>query len=506
MVLMDKTKNAKHPVSVEHALTYLVDGTRQRCKTALEIYQDKDGMRTDDINALAGHSGTKKNGDVWTSFYDKVKEVKDYHRRFSVNAGMPEVQTKEWFYKSAFVADRSEALFSGEEDMGKRVDMNAMFQQYVNLKKVSVERKHKFRDATYARLKRKRAELEVDDPLVDETMEEEYSELDYIEWLKTFDQFHDIPRFCKYREKNYTDYLEKIIEYLRGLLVRAQPMVGVAKLEQQFEKEFEERYADRSIPGWQESTHKEKLFCLPTSKLLKSEATRKSHMTGQLYKKRLGEVQKMGFEEQKKLVEAVEAEDKRIARLESHAAKWHDLLSDTIQETVQHLQKKQSQTVEEMEAEKDDDSDDGVDVDDGGVDVDPDEMQDDEDRPIYNPLNLPLGWDGKPIPFWLYKLHGLGIEYKCEICGNYSYWGRRAFERHFSEWRHAFGMRCLGIPNTSHFKEITKIEDAITLYEKLKKDAEEQTFRPDQDVECEDIQGNVMSQRAFEDLRRQGLV
>merc|ERR1712194_144989 len=179
----------------------------------------------------------------------------------------------------------------GEEDMGKRVDMNAMFQQYVNLKKVSVERKHKFRDATYARLKRKRAELEVDDPLVDETMEEEYSELDYIEWLKTFDQFHDIPRFCKYREKNYTDYLEKIIEYLRGLLVRAQPMVGVAKLEQQFEKEFEERYADRSIPGWQESTHKEKLFCLPTSKLLKSEATRKSHMTGQLYKKRMGESQ-----------------------------------------------------------------------------------------------------------------------------------------------------------------------------------------------------------------------
>merc|ERR1712194_564061 len=273
------------------------------------------------------------------------------------------------------------------------------------------------------------------------------------------------------------------------------PMVGVAKLEQQ----FEERYADRSIPGWQEWTHKEKLFCLPTSKLLKSEATRKSHMTGQLYKKRLGEVQKMGFEEQKKLVEAVEAEDKRIARLESHAAKWHDLLSDTIHETVQHLQKKQSQTVEEMEAEKDDDTDDGVDVDDG-------EMQDDEDRPIYNPLNLPLGWDGKPIPFWLYKLHGLGIEYKCEICGNYSYWGRRAFERHFQEWRHAFGMRCLGIPNTSHFKEITKIEDAISLYEKLKKDAEDQTFRPDADVECEDIQGNVMSQRAFEDLRRQGLV
>merc|ERR1712183_380747 len=187
--------------------------------------------------------------------------------------------------------------------------------------------------------------------------------------------------------------------------------------------------------------------------------------------------------------------------------KWHDLLSDTIQETVQYLQKKQSQTAEEMEAEKEEESDDDMIDDDGGVDINGSDMEnDDEDRPIYNPLNLPLGWDGKPIPFWLYKFHGLGIEYKCEICGNYSYWGRRAFERHFQEWRHAFGMRCLKIPNTSHFKEITKIEDAITLYEKLKKDAEDQTFRPDHDVECEDIQGNVMSQRAFEDLRRQGLV
>ena len=44
---------------------------------------------------------------------------------------------------------------------------------------------------------------------------------------------------------------------------------------------------------------------------------------------------------------------------------------------------------------------------------------DDEDNEvIYNPKNLPLGWDGKPIPYWLYKLHGLNISYSCEICGN----------------------------------------------------------------------------------------
>eukprot|EP00983_Pelagomonas_calceolata_P037576 1136404-Pelagomonas_calceolata.AAC.3 len=60
----------------------------------------------------------------------------------------------------------------------------------------------------------------------------------------------------------------------------------------------------------------------------------------------------------------------------------------------------------------------------------PEEGSEDEDEFIYNPLKLPLGWDGKPIPYWLYKLHGLNQEFKCEICGNYSYWGRWSF----AEW------------------------------------------------------------------------
>ena len=103
----------------------------------------------------------------------------------------------------------------------------------------------------------------------------------------------------------------------------------------------------------------------------------------------------------------------------------------------------------------------------------------------------------------MYKLHGLGVEYKCEVCGNQSYWGRRAFDRHFQEWRHAHGkhlthspthlpnivplthtrptttytslysyinqlhihtgMRCLGVPNTKHFHDITLI-GTMTVY------------------------------------------
>lgn len=33
------------------------------------------------------------------------------------------------------------------------------------------------------------------------------------------------------------------------------------------------------------------------------------------------------------------------------------------------------------------------------------------------------------------------------------------------EWRHAHGMRCLGIPNTAHFANVTLIEDAVACTE-----------------------------------------
>lgn len=117
-------------------------------------------------------------------------------------------------------------------------------------------------------------------------------------------------------------------------------------------------------------------------------------------------------------------------------------MANIVTATQRHAEKQQTRTIEEKEAEMREEEF-GVLPVARGVAEDA-ANEDDDEGPIYNPLNLPLGWDGKPIPFWLYKLHGLGVEYKCEICGNQSYWGRKAFDRHFQEWKHAHGMRCLG--------------------------------------------------------------
>ena len=57
------------------------------------------------------------------------------------------------------------------------------------------------------------------------------------------------------------------------------------------------------------------------------------------------------------------------------------------------------------------------------AEIEPEEEEDDDDGKPYNPKGYPLGWDGKPIPTWLWKLHGLGMTFDCEICSEATYQG-----------------------------------------------------------------------------------
>jgi splicing factor 3A subunit 3 len=192
-----------------------------------------------------------------------------------------------------------------------------------------------------------------------------------------------------------------------------------------------------------------------------------------------------------------------IARREVLVVALLNQLKPTVEATSRRTERRETQTVKEREKEMEEDLH-GATVE--GPRIKDDDASDDEDAPIYNPKGVPLGWDGKPIPYWLFKLHGLNHFYPCEICGNESYRGRRNFETHFAEAKHAFGMKSLGIPNTKHFHGVTKIEDAQQLWEKLKGHLQEDQFNGTKDEEYEDSHGNVLSRATYEDLARQGLL
>ena len=83
-------------------------------------------------------------------------------------------------------------------------------------------------------------------------------------------------------------------------------------------------------------------------------------------------------------------------------------------------------------------------------------------------------------------------------------------------------MRALGLPNTKHFHEITRIEDAlargcqclseriilttIKVAEKLKQEGRHEIFEQETMEELEDDEGNVYNRKTYEDLKKQGLI
>lgn len=129
------------------------------------------------------------------------------------------------------------------------------------------------------------------------------------------------------------------------------------------------------------------------------------------------------------------------------------------------------------------------------------EDKDSEDK---STSSQPVGPDGRPMPRWLFKLNGLGIKFSCEICGNYVYHGRKAFNKHFFEARHLHGLRCLGITPSASYNGIATISEALHLQALSRK--HQVHARRLFDPEVEDSDGNVMLKRVYDDLRRQGLL
>jgi len=300
--------------------------------------------------------------------------------------------------------------------------------------------------------------------------------------MKYLSIFYTFPDKDAERNKEYHDYLVHLFNYLVDFFKRGQPLFEIESKIEQLKKDFDISWENGTFKtvGYDDTDVQrdaDPLWCKYSRKKFSNQAVYESYKKGKNFKK---------------AVNWYNTIFKDICRLELRINRLAEFILEQIEATKVNIEKKQARLPDEKDAEAEEDS---------GM-----ESSSEEEEEVVSKKNYPVGWDGNPIPFWLYKLHGLGIEYKCEICGNMSYWGRRAFERHFQEWRHSHGMKCLRIENTKEFFEITKIQDALELNKKLKllkdKDAwDEQTME-----EYEDHEGNVMNKKTFLDLRAQGLM
>ncbi|KAG8269235.1 Splicing factor 3A subunit 3 [Homalodisca vitripennis] len=269
--------------------------------------------------------------------------------------------------------------------------------------------------------------------------------VDYISYLSNFDHLYEIPKERKNAE--YSKYLHALLDYLHGYIARIKPLFDVNAEMENVMKDFNVAWESGSFPGWPKETGSvltnvgahldlsafsswEELASLGLDRLksalmalgLKCGGTLEERAQRLFSTKGKKALDPNMFAKSKPSKSGRSRDNERqrdIASLEAQVYRLSEVVSEQRMATKENVQRKQART----EGERDD-----SDAEASASDTD----DEDEDGVPYNPKNLPLGWDGKPIPYWLYKLHGLNISYVCEICGNFTYKGPKAFQRHFA--------------------------------------------------------------------------
>lgn len=190
-IMGERDKHMKNKILYEHAIADSLGSIQEKSKRVLEAYADRDGLRSEEIAFLAGQSVNKmgQSDDVWTNFYNKLKDVKDYHRKNQNLNETGETRDVPYFFKTAMNMEKIEGRFSAEENMGRRIDVYASYNEFINFHKYRRHRENEHREGEILRWKRKLNNQD-DFDLKDTELQKrlEFTEIDYITYLKTFDR------------------------------------------------------------------------------------------------------------------------------------------------------------------------------------------------------------------------------------------------------------------------------------------------------------------------------
>lgn len=493
-------------VARDHAVLYLITEIQERVSELSRFYNDEHSIRTDEIRRLTGDSSS----DIWHSFYNRIRETSDSYLRAGDHNSSRNSDVQYWYHQAFLNALTKQSLFSGEEGKGRFCDLTSQHGRYLNLKKLREYLQREFVNGLWTKhIKRGEYECSFESFKAEKLLS--WTPLDYVTWLKTFDRFEFIPRYIKYRQEDYAAYLRDLISYLENFIKRQRPFVDLDDQRGEFLLDFERRWDTREIIGWETRSYELPHYAIVTDRIFSTETAFKGHLGSKDYRKAFAKYEGLSEAEKLAITGGVDEHDRSTAESEEWIRFLKSTLQDTLDDTIDHVTRKQARSAREISIELsamvDGEPSPPQDLLDGSSDESSSggEEVDTKNRSIYNPKNIPLGPDGKPIPYWQYKLFGLDKEFRCEICGNHLYFGRRSFEKHFSEWRHINGLRALRIQNSNHFFGVTGIEDAIALNDRLRQQTTSAIFNVEKDMECEDAMGNVMSYKAYQDLVRQGM-
>ncbi|KAI0805593.1 hypothetical protein GGR55DRAFT_654272 [Xylaria sp. FL0064] len=479
----EEPRQIRDRLARDHQIAQFLDRISSQSAKLLEIYRDADGSRSREIQQI----GT---GDPMEEFYKRLTDIKSFHARYPNEP----VENLERAYRPKKGANEAaqpsivDTMFTGEEAFGRFFDLHACHELYLNLPNAK--------------------------------------RLSYVQYLDLFDNFAPGAAGLKRSEKmtdQYFAYVGHLALDLETFMRKTRPLENIDKVLSEFDKKFEEDWENDKVPEWKsedssaapgagKAATSESIWCGACEKAFTNENVYKNHLSGKKHIRAENERKKREQDESgiatgsavKGVSSTTRLKERAIAEREYRIKRLASAMSTERSDTRVNVERKQGMTDKERRQEIDNLFSATVSAT-QATETEEGEDGDDDDK-IYNPLKLPLAWDGKPIPFWLYKLHGLGVEFACEICGNFVYMGRRAFDKHFNEARHIHGLKCLGITNTALFRDITHIDEALRLWEKIQKDRRKDKIEDGSVIQMEDAEGNVMPEKVYYDLQKQGLL
>lgn len=493
-ILSRASVNQELDLKNAHKASQVLDRITARA-TALAALYDDETTRKAELEAIS----SKGNDRDLSEFYSRLAKIQEHYNKYpDSNPGggfdlelasfLDEPGQEEEDFEEE---DPIALLFSGEESYGRYLDLYSNHTAFCNIKNIG-------KRPTY---------------------------LQYLDLLMACAAdnkpvHHDLSKEARYT-KDYETYIKDLHTYLVSFLKKSQPLHDVDSELHRADEEFKRKWDAGDIQGWEDAANASKsdtngsagIWCAACQKHYSKQTVYDAHLTS---KKHIKASQKQATSSEPPAnpngnsasTSTPTPQHQSSAKTRLQTSAYYTALTTSLlvtlapvlNETKSNVERKFSLTAREREQELQEKAQPAPAPADGA------EEEEEEEERIYNPLKLPLGWDGKPIPYWLYKLHGLGVEYRCEICSDHVYMGRKNFDRHFQEARHAFGMRALGLPNTKHFHEITRIEDALALAEKLKREGRNEIFEQETMEELEDDEGNVYNRKTYEDLKKQGII
>lgn len=467
----------------DHEIAQLLEQMQQQSKSLVRIYNDGVQTKGRELEQL-------QTSDSFAQFYRQLNELRDHHSRYPNE----QAENSEMRYRPKQSGDGAgqlpsivETLFSGEEAYGRFFDLNVCHEAFLNLPNVK--------------------------------------RLSYLQYLESFDNFSPGYGGVKRIEKltdQYLRYVGDLAEYLKSFRERTRPLEDTNKVLADFDRDFATAWDKDEVQGWQlettsatgeskDASDANGAWCADCEKMFTNNNVYKGHLTGRKHKRAAEQRQERqqadGDEtsgQGRTAMSTTRIKERAIAEREHRVKRLAASMSTERSDTRVNVERKQGMTERERQQELDN----LLNVSEApkaGAQGEEEDGEDGEEK-IYNHLKLPLAWDGKPIPFWLYRLHGLGVEFHCEVCGNFVYMGRRAFDKHFGEPRHIYGLKCLGITNVTLFRDITKIEEALKLWDRIQLEEKKSKVDEGSIVQMEDGEGNVMPEKVYNDLQKQGLL